>query len=89
MYSTLRIYCYLSFPKNLECKDRCINRILTSPLLLSWLVLCSESLLSRLLLSFGDRAQSTQCKHVTAKNVKSQLRYILFLYRTKKEETNL
>lgn len=31
----------------------------TSPLLLSWLVLCSESLLSRLLLSFGDRAQST------------------------------
>lgn len=29
-----------------------------TPPLLSWLVLCSESLLSRLLLSFGDRAQS-------------------------------
>lgn len=39
--------------------DTNVEKILTSPLLLSWLVLCSESLLSRLLLSFRDRAQST------------------------------
>lgn len=61
--------------------NKCMNvkQTLTSPLLLSWLVLCSESLLSRLLLSFGDRAQSThmQASMLQLKMLRDNLVFIL------------